>query len=359
MGCTSSTGDSETREESKEETALPTKKKGKKQVKILLLGTGQSGKTTIGKQLKILHQNGFTPEEIMHYRDLIYKNILDECILISDYCSHMNLEISSESKNLLQEIEDGNLSQISPSDFDAIKGLWNESSIQDALEKKVEFQLNDSAQFFFENLDRIMAPNYVPDYSDILRARQMTTGVQCIEFVLDGYQFVILDAGGQRSQRHDWSSFFEGLDAFIFVVAISEYDMVLAEDRTTNRMHESLQVFRELCESEVLQGAAVILFLNKRDIFAKKIKRTPLTVCFADYKGANDYKPTSQYIRNQFVGMKLKRKRKIYPHITCATDTNNVKRVFESVKDFMVSKILSDVGFVWSFKNLIGVLKIQ
>ena len=69
----------------------------------------------------------------------------------------------------------------------------------------------------------------------------MTTGVQCIEFVLDGYQFVILDAGGQRSQRHDWSSFFEGLDAFIFVVAISEYDMVLAEDRTTNRMHESLQ----------------------------------------------------------------------------------------------------------------------
>jgi hypothetical protein len=75
-------------------------------------------------------------------------------------------------------------------------------------------------------------------------------------------------------------------------------------------------VFRELCESEVLQGAAVILFLNKRDIFAKKIKRTPLTVCFADYKGANDYKPTSQYIRNQFVGMKLKKKRKIYPHIT-------------------------------------------
>ena len=73
------------------------------------------------------------------------------------------------------------------------------------------------------------------------RARQMTTGVQCIEFQLDGYKFTILDAGGQRSQRQDWSSFFDGLDAFIFVVAISEYDMVLAEDRATNRMHESLQ----------------------------------------------------------------------------------------------------------------------
>jgi len=344
MGCVSSANEDS---QQNSDPSSPVKKRaGKKQVKILLLGTGQSGKTTIGKQLKILHQNGFTPEEIMNYRELIYKNIFDECVLIADYCNHMGIEIAPDAKKLLQDIEDGNVKELTQQNSAMIKKIWETPAVQEAVEKKAEFQLNDSAQFFFENLERISTPNYVPEYSDILRARQMTTGVQCIEFVLDGYQFVILDAGGQRSQRHDWSSFFEGLDAFIFVVAISEYDMVLAEDRATNRMHESLQVFRELCESEVLQGAAVILFLNKRDIFAKKIKRTPLTVCFADYKGENEYKPTSQYIRNQFVGMKLKKKRKIYPHITCATDTNNVKRVFESVKDFMVSRILSDVGVV-------------
>jgi len=351
MGCVNPKPDQEEQEDKAAGGAAgganaPARKKGKQRVKILLLGTGQSGKTTIGKQLKILHQNGFSPEEIMTYRDLIYRNILDECVLISDYCTHASIDLSGNAKELLQEIEDGNVRDLSGDTGQIIKQIWETPAIQEAFEKKTDFQPNDSANFFFENLDRIAAPNYVPEYSDILRARQMTTGVQCIEFVLDGYQFIILDAGGQRSQRHDWSSFFEGLDAFIFVVAISEYDMVLAEDRATNRMHESLQVFRELCESEVLQGAAVILFLNKRDIFAQKIKRTPLTVCFADYKGANDYKPTSQYIRNQFVGMKLKRKRKIYPHITCATDTNNVKRVFESVKDFMVSRILNEVGFI-------------
>jgi guanine nucleotide-binding protein G(i) subunit alpha len=64
------------------------------------VGTGQSGKTTIGKQLKILHQNGFTPEEIMTYRDLIYKNILDECVIIADYCSQMGISLPSESKVL-------------------------------------------------------------------------------------------------------------------------------------------------------------------------------------------------------------------------------------------------------------------
>lgn len=33
-------------------------------VKILLLGTGESGKTTIIKQMKILHINGFTEEYV-------------------------------------------------------------------------------------------------------------------------------------------------------------------------------------------------------------------------------------------------------------------------------------------------------
>eukprot|EP00009_Paramoeba_aestuarina_P008360 CAMPEP_0201508508 /NCGR_PEP_ID=MMETSP0161_2-20130828/1858_1 /ASSEMBLY_ACC=CAM_ASM_000251 /TAXON_ID=180227 /ORGANISM="Neoparamoeba aestuarina, Strain SoJaBio B1-5/56/2" /LENGTH=346 /DNA_ID=CAMNT_0047903201 /DNA_START=70 /DNA_END=1110 /DNA_ORIENTATION=- len=346
MGCVGAKPEEEEDKGTQDPGAVPKRATKGNSVKILLLGTGQSGKTTIGKQLKILHQNGFTPEEIMTYRDLIFKNILDEAGLVYEYCQQANIELAPNAKELLQEIEDGNVRDLSGDTGQIIKSVWDNPALKEALDKKSEFQLNDSASFFFENIERIAAPNYVPEYSDILRARQMTTGVQCIEFQLDGYKFTILDAGGQRSQRQDWSSFFEGLDAFIFVVAISEYDMVLAEDRATNRMHESLQVFRELCESDVLQGAAVILFLNKRDIFAQKIKRTPLTVCFADYKGANDYKPTSQYIRNQFVGMKLKKKRKIYPHITCATDTNNVKRVFESVKDFMVSRALHDVGIV-------------
>jgi len=282
----------------------------------------------------------------MSYRNLIYKNILDEIVSIAEYCDQMGIPEVEGSKKFLQEIEEGKIKVVEQSNIEMIKDIWENKPFQEAINSKNDFQLNDSSDYFFLNLPRIGGENFVPDYADVLRARQMTTGVQCIEFVLDGYKFKILDAGGQRSQRHDWSAFFQGLDAFIFVVAISEYDMVLAEDRSTNRMHESLQVFKEFCEAEVLLGAAVILFLNKRDVFARKIKTTPLTVCFADYKGSNEYKATSQFIRNQFVGMKLKAKRKMYPHITCATDTNNVKRVFESVKDFIVSRQLSDAGVI-------------
>ena len=43
----------------------------------LVLGSGESGKSTIVKQMKIIHQNGFTDEELMTYRPTIYRNTLD------------------------------------------------------------------------------------------------------------------------------------------------------------------------------------------------------------------------------------------------------------------------------------------
>ena len=43
----------------------------------LVLGSGESGKSTIIKQIKILHQGGFTNDELMAYRPTIYQNTLD------------------------------------------------------------------------------------------------------------------------------------------------------------------------------------------------------------------------------------------------------------------------------------------
>ena len=44
--------------------------------KLLLLGAGESGKSTIAKQLKILHMSGFTLEEKHSWRTVIIKNII-------------------------------------------------------------------------------------------------------------------------------------------------------------------------------------------------------------------------------------------------------------------------------------------
>ena len=47
--------------------------------------------------------------------------------------------------------------------------------------------------------------------------------------------FRMFDVGGQRSERKKWIHCFEGVTAIIFCVALSGYDLVLAEDEEMNR----------------------------------------------------------------------------------------------------------------------------
>ena len=46
----------------------------------------------------------------------------------------------------------------------------------------------------------------------------------------------MFDVGGQRSQRKKWIHCFDDVDCVLFVVALSEYDQVLSEDSSVNRM---------------------------------------------------------------------------------------------------------------------------
>jgi hypothetical protein len=63
--------------------------------------------------------------------------------------------------------------------------------------------------------------------------------------------------------------------------------MKLWEDQTVNRMKESLELFEEICNSKWFTKTAIILFLNKVDLFVEKIKKVELSVLFPDYTGKN------------------------------------------------------------------------
>jgi guanine nucleotide-binding protein G(i) subunit alpha len=44
---------------------------------LIITGSGESGKSTIVKQMKIIHKEGFTDAELAEYRSIVYKNVLD------------------------------------------------------------------------------------------------------------------------------------------------------------------------------------------------------------------------------------------------------------------------------------------
>ena len=139
---------------------------------------------------------------------------------------------------------------------------------------------------------------------------------------------------------------FDSVDAVVFVVAMSEYDQVLSEDESVNRMKESLKLFSTICNIKWFLKASMLLFLNKKDVFEEKILYSPITQCFPDYTGAaaDDKYEASNYIWKQFASQNTSN-RGLYFHFTNAKDTQNINIVFDVVVDTIINSNMSELGF--------------
>jgi len=324
--------------------------------KLLLLGAGESGKSTLFKQMIQIYGKGFSNSERKGYRPIIYTNIITAITTLCEQLENDELKIADkeelsdeakEARDLVMEKSHGSVGE-DKMDEDVAKAivtLWADPAIQQVYGQRAQYQLDTSANYFLDRVEELSADDYLPTEQDVLRSRVRTTGIVENEFVIDGSRFKMFDVGGQRNERKKWIHCFENVTSIIFVAAISEYDQVLYEDANTNRMHEALNLFDSICNSRWFLKTSIILFLNKRDLFKEKIKKVPLTVAFADYTGRNKYDEALAYITEQFEGAN-KQDKKIYIHATCATDTDNISHVFNSVKDIIIRGALTDAGLL-------------
>ncbi|XP_007553239.1 guanine nucleotide-binding protein G(o) subunit alpha-like [Poecilia latipinna] len=109
-------------------------------------------------------------------------------------------------------------------------------------------------------------------------------------------------------------------------------------------MHESLKLFDSICNNKWFNDTAIILFLNKKDLFENKIIKSPLTICFPEYTGPDNYDDGIAYIKSQYEGKNKSPNKEVYSHVTCATDTNNIQFVFDSVTDVIIGTNLRGCG---------------
>lgn len=355
MGCAvSAPGDKEASERSKkiDRDLRVDGEKAASEVKLLLLGAGESGKSTIVKQMKIIHETGYSKEEREQYRPVVYSNTIQSLMAIIramgqlriDFADPSRADIARQFFTYASAAEEGELT----TDLVILmKKLWQDPGVQLCFARSREYQLNDSAAYYLNALERISQSNYIPSQQDVLRTRVKTTGIVETHFMFKGLHFKMFDVGGQRSERKKWIHCFEGVTAIIFCVALSGYDLVLAEDEEMNRMVESMKLFDSICNSKWFVSTSIILFLNKKDLFEEKITRSPLTICFPEYTGGNTYEEASSYIRTKFENLnKRKDKKEIYTHFTCATDTTNIQFVFDAVTDVIIKNNLKDIGLL-------------
>lgn len=144
---------------------------------------------------------------------------------------------------------------------------------------------DDIITSYFDSINRIAQPDYLPNDQDVLRSRVKTTGITETTFIIGDLTYRMFDVGGQRSERKKWIHCFENVTTILFLVAISEYDQLLFEDETVNRMQEALTLFDSICNSRWFIKTSIILFLNKIDRFKEKLPVSPMKNYFPDYEG--------------------------------------------------------------------------
>jgi len=349
MACCWGSGDVKRNKMINKELATERKNMGRT-VKLLLLGACGVGKSTIAKQMKIIHLDGFSDEEKASYKTAISNNVLTSMRTLIHQCSRFNYNYQYKAnERRAQKVLDIPRDQdpvVTPELGEDVASLWQDQAIKDTFVRSNEYQLNDCTTYYFDNIARISQPGYLPTEQDVLRSRVKTTGVLESTFDVDNIIFRLVDCGGTRSERRKWIHCFEDVTAIIFVASLSDYDLRLYEDNETNRMHESLELFRELCSTKWFPNTSLILFLNKKDIFEEKIKHVPLTVCFPDYVSSSTdvAEAGKNYIRDRFLELNAYKPRHVYTHFTCATDTNNIMVVFNAVRDIILTQTYYGLG---------------
>ncbi|OZJ02872.1 hypothetical protein BZG36_03799 [Bifiguratus adelaidae] len=321
-------------------------KRQKTEVKLLLLGAGESGKSTILKQMRLIHASGFSPVERENFRLVVFSNMTEAMHAMLQAMEQLKIPMESKQNlayvPLFSESPSITPGKTYPRDYyRPIKALWADSGVQEAFRHSNTFPLNDNVSYFFDQLDRLFAENYIPTDQDIIRCRVKTTGIVETVFQLGPLTYRMFDVGGQRSERKKWIHCFENVTALLFVVAISGYDQCLVEDKDANQMQEALMLYDSICNSQWFINTSMILFLNKIDIFREKIHYSPVSRYFPDYTGPNDdLHQTRAYFRQRFQRLNRSENKEVYPHFTDATDTNLLRHVMTAVSDIILNENL-------------------
>ncbi|XP_010896421.1 guanine nucleotide-binding protein subunit alpha-13-like [Esox lucius] len=319
----------------------------KRLVKILLLGAGESGKSTFLKQMRIIHGQDFDQQAREEFRATIYSNVIKGVRVLVDAREKLHIpwgspenqvhgdnvmSFDTRSAMMVQgQVETDVFLKYLPS----IQALWADSGIQHAYDRRREFQLGESVKYFLDNVEKLGDPSYIPSQQDILLARKPTKGIHEYDFEIKSVPFKIVDVGGQRSERRRWFECFDSVTSILFLVSSSEYDQVLMEDRQTNRLRESLNIFETIVNNRVFLAVSIILFLNKTDLLEEKVSNVSLKQYFPEYTGPDHSLPDVQKFLVDCFRWKRRdpTQKPLYHHFTTAINTENIRLVFRDVKD--------------------------
>jgi len=309
--------------------------------KILLLGAGESGKSTVIKQIKLIwnlnrSSSAQKEMELRSYREAIRRNCIEAMRTLIEAAPILDIDLIDISLECNTILEYDKNQELTPELGDSIAKLWRHHTIAQIFQRRNEFWNMDGTPYYLDEVQRIAAHEYSPTEEDIIMARVRTTGIVVSSVADPPRMYEIVDVGGQRSERKKWIHCFDNVDAIIFLEGLSGYNQVLFEDGYTTRMKESLSIFTEVVRNPLFKNIPIFVFLNKKDLFEDMIPIYPLRVCFPEYQGPDgEVRPALDYIEGRYRAImeEFCPRKDVHIQIVAARVRMDMKIAFGEVKE--------------------------
>lgn len=277
---------------------------------------------------------GIPAHERENYKRSIRRNCYESMqVLIKNAEILENFEPTLENSAIVDTAKTA--VELTPEVAEAISDLWTrEEALKRTWTRRNEFWILDAAQYYFDNAIRLADAEFEPNEEDCLMARVRTTGMAKSEFEYQKFRFTVVDVGGQKSERRKWINFFDNVNSVIFVVSLIEYNQVMFEDPSKNRMRDSMELFESIISLSCFRDTTFTLFLNKKDLFETMTLEQDLSYCFPDYTGGYSGLASTQYIIDKFKSLHAKhRSDELRTHVVSARVRMDMKVAFKDVSN--------------------------
>eukprot|EP01084_Bolivina_argentea_P273651 466201_1 len=353
--------------------------------KLLLLGPHGSGKTTFIKQIKRIYGSNGIDSNLSKYIPQIHNHMIKliDKLAIYIFCweNMSNIkkydtcyEYEGAEFNLtfidIKYIVIGYIRELKQNEYEDITNLIflfctglsqntlrnKQTSLNQNTAKQLQIirdneifqnicQIDDSMYYFMNKIFDISDNNYIPTETDILRCYKQTRGINQYNVEINYNEFSLIEIG-TIGERKKWMHIFSAISGVIYITALTDYCAFYYDEY--NAMQEALEFFTEIFTSIWFKQTSAILMLNKCDQFAELIKTMPLTICFSQYSGDNNYDECIQYIQQQFIQRNddYYHTRQLYTHITCCTDIENIEKVYNDIINIVINASLMRGGLM-------------